>query len=401
MMGGWMKSMADSLIQIDGNIKIAIASPWPTSKDLIDIKEGNYQFYGLPVKANNPDIDHSIIPYWKKINATFKPDLVHLHGTEFTHGYGWILANGNHNVVVSLQGLVSVISRYETGGINFRFIRDMTLRDMLTLNLLSTQNNRLKKSAINEIKLLKSIDHVIGRTEWDKTHVWSHNQDCKYHFCNENLRNPFYLGEKWSPNTCIPHRIFLSQAASSIKGIHKVIEALPLILRKYPDTMVYVAGHDFTIKNTFIDKLRYNKFAKYIDRLMNNLGVREHIHFTGMLNADEMAEQYRKANVFICPSSIENSPNSLGEAQLIGVPVIASYVGGIPDMVTHGLTGLLYRFEEHEMLAQFVCRVFDDDTLAIHLSENGRVAAEKRHDRNTNASRTIEIYNKILQLSEK
>lgn len=64
-----------------------------------------------------------------------------------------------------------------------------------------------------------------------------------------------------------------------------------------------------------------------------------------------MKQEYLNANVFICPSSLENSPNSLGEAQILGTPCLASYVGGIPDMM-FGNEGYLYRFEEIEMLAE-------------------------------------------------
>ena len=89
------------------------------------------------------------------------------------------------------------------------------------------------------------------------------------------------------------------------------------------------------------------------------------MQFTGSLREDQMIAEYLNAHLFICPSSIENSPNSLGEAQLLGVPVIASYVGGVPDMVTHGETGLLYRFEEVEMLAEGIRNLFMNMALAL------------------------------------
>src|SRR5690606_18797557 len=111
--------------------------------------------------------------------------------------------------------------------------------------------------------------------------------------------------------------------------------------------------------------------------------------------AEEMVKEYLNCHVFICPSSIENSPNSLGEAQLLGVPCIASYVGGVPDMVEQEKTGLLYRFEEVEMLAQSIKRIFTDDSLAQKLSENGMVAASKRHDRHANMNQLLKIYRGI------
>ena len=109
-----------------------------------------------------------------------------------------------------------------------------------------------------------------------------------------------------------------------------------------------------------------------------------------------MAEQYKLANIFICPSSIENSPNSLGEAQLVGVPCIASYVGGVPSMITNEISGLLYQFDEHEMLASLVCKIFSDDDLALKLSQQGIITAEKRHNKKINAQTTFAIYNSII-----
>ena len=395
VMGGWMKALADSLINVSPEIELAIASPWPESSNVEMLKSGKYTFFTLPVKANNTIIDDSSLSSWKEIKLRFNPDIVHIHGTEFTHGLGWINANGNDNVLVSIQGLVSIYARYAEGGIKFSRFRDLTLHDLIRRSFPDQIGKKLSIAGIGEQTIIRSVNHIIGRTSWDRDHVMAINSDVNYHFCNENLRSPFYNESTWNKNKCIPHRIFLSQAAKPIKGIHMVIKALPLILKYYPDTEVYVAGNNFASDATFRQKLKYNGYAKYINRLIKMNGVREHIHFTGFLDARQMADQYRKANVFICPSSIENSPNSLGEAQLIGTPVVASYVGGIPDMVKDGETGLLYRFEEYEMLAEKVCRIFSDEKLALHLSNNAHNTAAMRHDRNLNAQTTIEIYNSI------
>ena len=67
--------------------------------------------------------------------------------------------------------------------------------------------------------------------------------------------------------------------------------------------------------------------------IMSYMRIREledKVSFLGPLNAEQMKAEYLRSNVFLCPSSIENSPNSLGEAQMLGVPCVASYVGGIP-----------------------------------------------------------------------
>ena len=156
-----------------------------------------------------------------------------------------------------------------------------------------------------------------------------------------------------------------------------------------------MAGANFLQRSTFRDKLKYSMYANYVTHLMKNLNVMDRFEFLGLLNENEMSQAYKNAHIFVCPSSIENSPNSLGEAQLVGTPVIASYVGGVSNMLEHERTGLLYRFDEHEMLASCICRIFKDNELAQFLSDNGKIEANRRHNRVLNAQRTIDIYNEI------
>lgn len=392
--GGWLKSSAQALSDLDKNIELAVATLHGNEyrKDVIN----GVTYYCLPFsiykqKKYNPSIEQ----YWKLITEDFCPDIVHIHGTEYPHGLAYMKAIGVNNVVVSIQGLVGAYARYSLGQIPEKELKKhCTLYDHLRGHILRIPMQMTQMGEL-ENEYLKRSCHVIGRTNWDKDHVWAINPNTQYHFCNETLRKPFY-GVIWNLQECEKHSIFLSQAHKPIKGIHKVIEALPYVIRHYPDVKVYVAGTDFTRSKSLKDKLRFGTYANYIVHLMESLGVRNRFIFTGLLNENEMAKQYKRAHLFICPSSIENSPNSLGEAQLVGTPVIASYVGGIPNMVEDGKTGLLYRFEEHEMLARCICRIFEDDLLTCDLSNNERVCASKRHDRQTNALRTLEIYNEIL-----
>ena len=219
------------------------------------------------------------------------------------------------------------------------------------------------------------------------------NPGAEYFFCNEILREEFYTG-KWEYSKCQPHTIFLSQATSPFKGLHKVLEALPAVLRCYPDAKVRIAGADITRFETFRDKTHLTNYGRIIRGMIAKNNLREHVEFTGPLNAQEMKEAFLSGNVFVCPSSIENSPNSLGEAQLLGVPCIASFVGGTPLMVPDDNSGLLYNFDEHEILAQYIMEQFekskDFDNSVM------RAVAHARHDREQNTARQIEIYKEIF-----
>lgn len=396
--GGWMRSLALELKKIAPNIELAIASRIKSVDKLEEIKTGGFTFYALPGMLYRDTYDASIEKDWKEIAQRFSPDIVHIHGSEFPHGLAYVNAVGAEKVIVSIQGIISRYARNYAAGIKFaEMLNNLTFYDLFIASTPMKEQRKYVHQGRLEEELLRKVSHIIGRTTWDHDHTWAINPNATYHFCNEILRSSFYSDNKWSFDKCQRYRIFLSQAAKPIKGLHKLIEAMPLILSTYPDTEVYVAGNDFINTSSLRGKLRYTTYARYVNSLINKYRIRNRFHFTGMLDAEQMAEQYRLANVFVCPSSIENSPNSLGEAQLIGCPVVASYVGGVPDMVENGKTGLLYRFEETEMLAAAICRIFRNNDLANCLSKKEINVANQRHDGVKNASRMMEIYKSIVQ----
>lgn len=393
--GGWLSSSAKAILNLDQSIELAVATLYGNEfrKDLIN----GITYYCLPFNIyKQRKYCCDLEKYWKRVANDFKPQIVHIHGTEFPHGLAYIKTMGANNVVISIQGLISVCARYCLGQIPIPTLNKyQTIYDIFKGHLTKLPR-QMNKSGLIEKEYIRISKHFIGRTDWDRVHLWAINPNIKYHFCNETLRDSFYK-MKWDLNKCEKYSIFLSQAYNPIKGIHKVIEALPYVIREFPNVKVYVAGSNFTQKRSLKDKLRFGTYGNYVLHLMKSLGVEKHFTFMGLLDENLMAERYQKSHIFICPSSIENSPNSLCEAQLVGTPTIASYVGGIPNMIENGKSGLLYRFEEHEMLANCICTIFKNDKLANELSEQERYIANIRHNKRENAQRTIEIYNSILK----
>lgn len=392
--GGWMKSSASAILKLNDNIELAVATLY--GKTFRVEKINGVTYYCLPFDIYSlKRYETTIEKFWKLVAYDFKPDIVHIHGTEYPHGLAYIKAMGAKNVVISIQGLVSKYARYSLGHIPERTLKKhRTLYDFLKGHILRIPIV-MTKAGKTENEYIRLSYHIIGRTDWDRAHIWAVNPKARYYFCNETLREPFYTTE-WNLAKCKRHSIFLSQAHKPIKGIHKVIEALPYVIRQYPDVKVYVAGDNFTQKSSLKEKLSYGTYANYINYLLEKLGVKNRFVFTGFLDERQMAEMYSHSHVFVCPSSIENSPNSLGEAQLVGTPVVASYVGGIPNMIEDGVSGLLYRFEEHEMMAKCICRIFEDNDFAKYLSNNEKVVAQNRHDSKKNAQITLNIYNEII-----
>lgn len=392
--GGWIFSSAMAILNSYPSIQLGVASLYNVEKQKTYVING-ITYFLLPSSKQKEKYNQNLEILWKEIKHTFKPDLVHIHGTEYPHGLAYINACGIDKVVASIQGLVSVYARYYLGGINENTFRsNITLRDIYKQDSILSQHKQFIFRGELEKLFIQSVHHIIGRTSWDKAHIWAINPTSIYHFCNETLRDEFYQN-RWNLNSCEKHSIFLSQAHYPIKGLQQIIKALPLVLDHYPGAKVYVAGNNFVTNKGW----RLNGFGKYIQQLMKGKGVSNNIFFTGILSEKEMCKRYLSSHVFVCPSSIENSSNSIGEAQLLGVPCVAAYVGGMPDLIQDEESGLLYRFEEVEMLAASICRIFASDSLAEKLSARGRDVASMRHNQDTNTHTLYSIYQSICNNS--
>lgn len=384
--GGWMYSSLKRLMNCQSLI-LGVATVYD-GKDLIKKKlSDGINYFLLPLNGRkktsyNSDLEKK----WKEVRDSFQPDVVHIHGSEYPHGLAYVNSCGPKGVVLSIQGLVSIVSRYYALPLDTskKFI---TFRDIVKAGGVRRERLLFEKSGKYEQQLIKNVSHIIGRTIWDKTHTWAINPNVKYHYCGENLRDSFYV-HKWDYKTCIPHTIFVSQGNYPIKGLHQLLKALPLIFREFPDTMVFVAGNNEVSKPWW----KITEYGKYISYLLKKNSIEKNVKFTGMVSEKEMLSYYLKANVFVCCSAIENSSNSLGEAQLLGMPYIATYVGGTPEIVDMN-EEVLYRYEEYEMLAKSIIDVFK-------LKENFQPhpCDLSRYDRKKNTIRLIDIYKSIINL---
>lgn len=394
--GGWLIN-ASRKLAIKDDIELSIAFPSKKANIYKELKGNRINYYPfMPIK----DSDYKVIENnesFEKILKKIKPDIVHIYGTEMPHTLSLINTCNklNTKTVISIQGLVSIIEKHMYANLPTYVIYGNTFRNILRQDSIYDLKKLYKNRGKYEIEALKKTKHIIGRTTWDKVCSNQINSEARYYFCNETLREEFYKYQ-WNINDCEKYSIFISQGQYPIKGLHYMLEAMPLILKKFPESKLYVSGKNIIKTDSIKDKLLMTYYGKYIKNIIKKLGLNNNVIFTGPLDEQKMCKRYLKSHIFVCPSTIENSPNSLGEAMILGVPIVASYVGGIPDMLKNKEEGFLYQHDAPYMLAHYVCEIFENDDLALKFSKNAREHAWTTHDSEANTRELIKIYNQII-----
>lgn len=337
--------------------------------------------------------------FFKTELETFQPDVIHIWGTEYAHTLAMVNAAEAlglaDRITIHIQGLCSVYSGHYAEGVPYAVQQGYTFRDLIRQDNIALQQKKFALRGDLEVQALKKVHHVMGRTCWDEACTSRLNPQAKYHYCNETLRQPFYEGQ-WQYENCQKHRIFASSCVYPVKGFHYLLEAFAEVVKVYPDATLAVPGNScFT--NTVKDRIRQSSYQKHLAKLIRQYGLEDKVEFLGGLSAEQMKENYLKANVFVLPSTIENSPNSLGEAMILGVPCVTSHVGGVTTMLEHETEGYVYQPSASYMLAYYIKRVFSMGKSAEILGAAASAHAQITHNSETNLETLLKIYEEIKE----
>lgn len=381
VVGGWMHQ---TLNYIKNSIELYVAACVSEKYDWIEINSVNYCGF-------TPEIDEID---FERIIESIDPDCIHIWGSEYNHSYYVTKAARNLSkiecTVLSIQGLVLVYAEHYYDGLPPELIHRRTLKEFFGRRNIAQEKKMMELQGQTEISTFQMLENCIGRTDWDYACAKQMNPQIEYHFCGEILRESFYVN-RWKYEECDKEVIFFSQAHYPIKGLHIMLRALPIIKEYYPAVVLRIVGNNPQKKAIF----KRSSYEKYICNLIHDNDLSNSIEWLGQLSENEMMLNYKKANVFVCSSSIENSSNSIGEAMLVGTPIVASDVGGIKSFMEHEKEGMLYHSTAVYMLADNVIRIFNSRSLAIQLGNNAHERAKKYHCIEDNLQRLIKIYNKL------
>ena len=335
---------------------------------------------------------------WDDLINKEKPDLIQVWGTEFSHGLCALKSAKKYNIpaVIYMQGYLGSIARHYLAGITNKEIRkNITVRDFFKHDSILDQQSKFFASIQREKEEFALSGRIICENDWCELSVRTVAPDIKVYRCPLSI-SEIFLSSEWKIENCERHSIICNASGYPLKGLHMLLNAVALLKEKYPDIKLYVPGEKLAGKQSFIWWLRKRGYRKYIENLIKKLDLENNVVWLGYLPQNALAVQYSKANVFVMCSAIENHSSSLKEAMLVGLPSVAAAVGGVPEYVRHGENSFLYRFEEYDIAAAYIDRLFSDDDLAAGISKAGRADMMKLHENNNVFNRILEIYREIL-----
>lgn len=290
----------------------------------------------------------------KKVIDSIVPDVIHAHGTE--NSYAISAIKSKYPYVISIQGVLHEIVKYES---SLRF--------------------KLKKNL--EAKAVKSGSNFICRTNLDEALVKSLNADANVYNIYEAM-NPIYFKINWKVDDNF--NILFVGSIQERKGIMILLKAIKEVKKQIQDIKLYVIGKGNINYLNIIDS-----YCKDND-LLNN------VTFCGYQPSTEIAKFHLKSQILICPSFIENSPNSVAEAMVTGLPIIASRTGGIPSMIKQAETGYLFENGNITELTERIIYLLRNPKERQRISSNSKTIARERHSPASVALTTLNLYKKIL-----
>lgn len=398
-MCGWQNDIADILDE-SSDIELSVVSLQNKQIEDIQIRWGsNSTYIGIFFpNITTTEYDDSLEYRFKVVIDMIQPDIVHIFGTEYMHTLAMVRAyNRPSRTVIHIQGLVSEIAKEYYAYLPNNVIYGTLLSRFYQRHEIYREKAAFEKRGVFEVEAIKNVGHIMGRTKWDRECTHKINSKARYHHVEELLRKDFFEGQ-WNIDNCKQRTIFMTQGAYPIKGLHLALEALRMIKTHYPDIELRVAG----TKLTLIHKLGYRNLSynRYIDRLITKYELQDNVTFLGLCDVSTVKQEMLNANIYLLPSSMENSSNSLGEAALLGVPIVASNVGGTPSIIEDDVDGLLYPAKEIDLLAKHIMSIIQNNELAERLSQHAREMAHIRYNRERAIDQLMETYDDIVNEKE-
>lgn len=397
----WLQSLLDAIRQADPRTEVCVLG---IDSRPCDVSIGNVRHvsFGRSGRFTYERVPVDVQGRAQEVIRAFNPDVIHVHGTENFCGRMDDDVYCGKPVVVSLQGVLSECWIHMTGG--------LTPRDVRTVNLLNPRalirgRTVFREQAFwrdgrvrQELDVFRRRKYFIGRTEWDRQCLECHNPSAQYFHVDETLRRPFYTAHR-NRETIRPHSIYCAGAAAyPLKGAHWLFRAIAMLKDEFPDVQLRIADADRILSRprSLGEWIHRPVYSDYLCRLVRDLGIARNVVALPSLDAESVVKELEMAELYVSASLCENSPNSLGEAMLVGTPAVHTCVGGVQSILKDGDEGRLVPPYSPHALAGAIRDAFRNPELMEACAQEARQTALRRHDSAANAQSTLAVYRAML-----
>lgn len=392
--GGWIVALENTLRE---QVELHIAYYYPKYSSDFEYKG----VYNYPICRKNWKIEILKNAYYRRftdqedleiylaIIEKVKPDIIHIHGTE--NPFGCLINKVNIPVVVSIQGIVTVIAEKLNCGIEKEYLKtkDYNLKNGLIKILLQRSFGSeipfLKKMKDRELRNFKFSKYIIGRTDWDRRVTSVLSPGRIYYHCEESLRDQFYTERRIFPSNNDKLIIHSTSKNSALKGFETICAAI------YELNDAGFTNFEWRVAGISESDL----IVKVVKRSLKNKFPTSSLIFLGNLNETQLIEKLLESDVYVMASHIENSPNNLCEAMILGIPCIATFAGGTGTILKDGIEGILIQDNDPWAMAGAVLELKNDVIKATQYGQNARNKALKRHDKSNNITELLRIYKSV------
>ncbi|MBR9844891.1 MAG: glycosyltransferase family 4 protein [Algicola sp.] len=393
--GGWLKALNYHMVK-QKDIELSICFYWP--EDLEPFEFHNTTYY--PITTSKPKsflkkIRHKISgnnnqsAEIKKINDIVNqvnPDVIHVHGTELN--FGLIQYETTTPVLISIQGILSPYLEKYFSGVPEKYLKQIKRRGFI--HFFKALNNAFILNAERERHILKVAKHIMGRTDWDKRVTRLLAPESNYFLGNEILRQAFYNDNNiWNKSSFDkPIKLITTTGDVAYKGFELIVKTAKILHDYGIEAEWYVVGLN---ENNLIPKA----VKVWLKQDLDDIGIK----LLGVMNETELIQKLLESDIYCQVSHIENSPNSLCEAMMLGMPLVATNVGGTSSILENNREGILVQEGEPYELAGAIIELKNDYKKAKAYGYNGRKRALERHKPSKVVEEVITTYNTIIQKS--
>ncbi len=183
------------------------------------------------------------------------------------------------------------------------------------------------------------------------------------------------------------------------KGIQVLIQAIPRVLQAFPDAECIIVGRDSYISKEAVsfDGDQTHSYKNILIRMLTPEASRR-VRFLGYVGPEELDRLYRACTVFVAPSLYESFGFIYIEAMSYAKPVIGCGVGGVPEVVEDGVTGLLVPPADVSRLADALCVLLADPAQRTEMGRRGRLRVQEQFSQERMAANTIDAYVSVIEL---